>query len=196
MSLPHCFFISKYIEIKITVGGTMKNLFRFIIVSIFVLGFHQSVLAQSPLKFGVVDIQEVQQKSMAFEKERAKLQKELEGMQKRLTDERNALQKLQEDYEKQSMMLSLDAQEDKKREYESKARHLNYLAEDFQATAQHLETAATTRLLNELSGVVREIGLKGGYTIILQKRGAGLLYNDGAIDITAEVISAYDKASQ
>jgi outer membrane protein len=133
---------------------------------------------------------------MAFEKERAKLQKELEGIQKTLTDEENALRKLQEDYQKQSMMLSLDAQEEKKLEFESKSRHYNFLREDFAAKVKHLETVATTRLLNELSGVVKEIGLKGGYTIILQKRGAGLLYNDGAIDITAEVISAYDKASQ
>ena len=174
----------------------MKNLFRFVFVSVIVLGFHHSALAQSAFKIGVVDIQEVQQESMAFEKERAKLQKELEGMQKRLTDEENALRKLQEDYQKQSMMLSLDAQEDKKREFESKSRHYKYLAEDFQATVKTLETAATTRLLNELSGVVKEIGVKDGYTIILQKRGAGLLYNDGSVDITAEVISAYDKASQ
>jgi outer membrane protein len=117
-------------------------------------------------------------------------------MQKRLTDEQNALRKLEEDYQKQSMMLSLDAQEDKKREYDSKARHFNYLAEDFNATVKQLRSAATTRLYNELIGVVREIGLKGGYTIILQKSGTGLLYNDGSIDITAEVISAYDKASQ
>jgi len=174
----------------------MRNFLRFVFVSIIVLGFYHSALAQSPLKFGVVDIQEVQQQSMAFEKERAKLQKELEGMQKRLADEESALRQLQEDYQKQSMMLSLDAQEDKKREFESKSRHYKYLAEDFQATVQTLEAAVTNRLLNELSGVVREIGLKDGYTIILQKRGAGLLYNDGAVDITAEVISAYDKASQ
>ena len=174
----------------------MKNLFRFVFVSIIVLGFHQSALAQSPLKIGVVDIQEVQQKSLAFAKEEAKRQKEIEGMQKRLTDEQNTLAKLEEDYQKQSMMLSLDAQEDKKREYDSKARHYNYLREDFDATVKQLRTAVTTRMYNDLIGVVREIGLKEGYTVILQKGGAGLLYNDGAIDITAEVISAYDKASQ
>ncbi len=174
----------------------MKNLFRFVFVSIIVLGFHFNALAQSPIKIGVVDIQEVEQKSLAFEKERTKLQKEIEGMQKRLTDEQNALRKLQEDYEKQSMMLSLDAQEDKKMEYESKARHFNYLYEDTQARVKQLRESATSRLYNELIGVVREIGLKEGYTIILSKRGTGLLYNDGSVDITAEVISAYDKASQ
>ena len=63
----------------------MKNLFRFAFLGVIVLGFHHSALAQSPFKIGVVDIQEVEQKSMAFEKERTKLQKEVEGMQKRLT---------------------------------------------------------------------------------------------------------------
>lgn len=174
----------------------MKNLFRFVFVSIIVLGFHHSALAQSPLKIGVVDIQQVQQQSLAFDKEEAKLQKEIEEMQKRINDEGAELQKLREDYEKQSMMLSLDAQEDKKREFDSKARHYAYLREDFEATVNQLRAAATTRLYNELIGVVREIGLKGGYTLIMQKTGTGLLYNDGAVDITAEVISAYDKASQ
>ncbi len=174
----------------------MKNLFRFVLLSIIVLGFHHSALAQSPFKIGVVDIQEVEQKSMAFEKERAKLQKEVEGMQKTLTDEQNALRKLQEDFEKQSMMLSLDAQEDKRMEYDSKLRYFNYLYEDTQARVKQLQESATARLYNELIGVVREIGLREGYTIILSKRGTGLLYNDGTIDITAEVISAYDRASQ
>ena len=144
----------------------MKNLFRFVFLGIIVFGFHHSALAQSPFKIGVVDIQEVQQKSLAFEKERAKLQKEAEGIQKRLVDEENAFRKLQEDYQKQSMMLSLDAQEDKKLELESKARHLTFLREDLAAKARHLETVAATRLLNELSGVVREIGLRG----ILERR--------------------------
>ena len=170
----------------------MKNFFRFIFMIMIVLGFQHSALAQDNVKIGVVDIQKIQEESLAFEKERNKLQQVLEAKQKELVDEQNALRKLEEDYQKQSMMLSLEAQEEKKREYDAKSRYLQYLKDDYTATAQQLQASTLTRLQIELSGVIKEIGLKGNYTIIVEKRAT--LYHEGVIDITAEVISAYDKA--
>ncbi len=170
----------------------MKNFFRFVFVIMIVLGFQQSAPAQDSFKIGVVDIQKIQEESLAFEKERNRLKQILEVKQKELVDEENALRKLQEDYQKQSMMLSLEAQEEKKREFDAKNRYYKYLTDDFTATAQQLQAAALTRLQIELGSVIKEIGLKGNYTIIVEKRAT--LYHEGVIDITAEVISAYDKA--
>ncbi len=170
----------------------MKNFFPFVFVIMIVLGFQHSAQAQNALKIGVVDIQKIQEESLAFEKERNKLKQVLEVKQKELVAEENALRKLQEDYQKQSMMLSLEAQEEKKREYDAKSRYYQYLKDDFTATAQQLQASAVTRLQIELSGVIRDIGLKGNYTIIVEKRAT--LYHEGVIDITPEVISAYDKA--
>ena len=110
----------------------MKNFFRFVFVIMIVLGFQHSALAQDNFKVGVVDIQKIQEESLAFEKERNKLQQVLEAKQKELVAEENALRKLEEDYQKQSMMLSLEAQEEKRREYDAKSRYYEYLkADDF-----------------------------------------------------------------
>jgi outer membrane protein len=174
-----------------SIGGTMKNFLRFVFVIMIVLGIQHSALAQDAFKIGVVNIQKIQDESLAFEKERNKLKQVLEVKQKELVAEENALRQLQEDYEKQSMMLSLEAQEEKKREYDAKNRYYEYLKADYTATAQQLQAAAVTRLQIELSSVIREIGLKGNYTVIVEKRAT--LYHEGVIDITAEVISAYDK---
>ena len=170
----------------------MKNFFRFVFMIMIVLGFQHSALAQDALKIGVVDIRKIQEESLAFEKERNKLTQVLEVKQKELVSEENALRQLNEDYQKQSMMLSLEAQEEKRREYDAKNRYYEYLKADYTATAQQLQTSAITRLQIELSGVIRDIGLKGNYTIIVEKTAT--LYHEGVIDITAEVISAYDKA--
>jgi outer membrane protein len=170
----------------------MKIFFRFVFVIMIVLVFQHSALAQDAFKIGVVDIEKIQEESLAFEKERNKLKQVLEAKQKELVGEDNALRKLQEDYQKQSMMLSLEAQEEKKREFDAKSRYYEYLKADYTATAQQLNAAAATRLQIELSGVIRDIGLKGNYTIIIEKRAT--LYHEGVIDITPEVISAYDKA--
>lgn len=170
----------------------MKNFFRFVFVIVIILGFQHSALAQDALKIGVVDIQKIQEESIAFEKESSKLKQVLEVKEKELVDEANALRKLEEDYQKQSMMLSLEAQEEKKREYDAKNRYYEYLKADYTAARQQLQASALTRLQIELGSVIRDIGLKGNYTIIVEKRAT--LYHEGVIDITAEVISAYDKA--
>jgi len=73
------------------------------------------------VKIGVVDLQKLQKNSKAFQKASLSVKKKFDDMQQKLNDERTALAKLEEDFKKQTMMLSLDAQEDKKRELEKKA---------------------------------------------------------------------------
>ena len=82
------------------------------------------------IKIGIVDIAEFQEKSVAFQKIRGQLKGKFEALQKKLEDEKNALMKLEEDFRKQNMMLSLEAKDDKKRELDKKRRYYKYLYED------------------------------------------------------------------
>jgi outer membrane protein len=174
-------------------GGNMKHFFRLILGVIIVLGFQNNALAASSLKIGVVDIQKLQQQSKAFQKARAKLRTKFEAMQKKLDEEKNALLKLEQDFKKQSMMLSLDAQEDKKRELEKKRRYYKYLYEDFTQDMKDAEMEATKSVGKELEKVVQKIAEKDAYTLILERRTVGLIFYDDAIDITDQVTKAYDK---
>ena len=113
----------------------MKTFLRLILGVIIILGFHHNVLAQGAIKIGVVDIEKLRQKSVAFEKGRAEYNKKVAELEKKLREEGEALQKLQEEYQKQSMMLSLDAQEDKRKELLSKSRLYKFHGEDYTAQA-------------------------------------------------------------
>jgi len=114
-------------------------------------------------------------------------------MQKKLDEEKNALLELEQDFKKQSMMLSLDAQEDKKRELEKKTRYYKYLYEDFTQDMKDAEMEATKSVGKELEKVVQKIAEKDAYTLILERRTVGLIFYDDAIDITDQVTKAYDK---
>lgn len=178
---------------KITIGGTMKNFLglTFGVLTIFFL--HQSALGASALKIGVVDIQKLQSQSKAFQKERAKLQKKFESMQKKLDDEETALRALEEDFKKQSVMLSLDAQEDKKRELERKRRYYKYLYEDFTMEMKEIEKEATKKVGKDLEKVLEKLAEKEGFILILERRTLGLIYYADAVEITDQVTEAYDK---
>ncbi|MBW1804434.1 MAG: OmpH family outer membrane protein [Deltaproteobacteria bacterium] len=171
----------------------MKYLGRmipFIIVGLF---FHMSAFGASPLKIGVVDMQAFQKNSRAFQRIRMKIKKQFDAMQEKIKSEQNELKKLEENYKKQSIMLSLDAKEDKRREVEKKRRYIKYLSEDFSFELKNTEKEATQDLLRELGKILEKIGKEQGYLLILERRTLGLLYYRDAIEITDQVVKAYDK---
>ena len=114
-------------------------------------------------------------------------------MQKKLDDQKRSLITLEEEFKKQSMMLSLDAKDDKRRELEKKRRYYKYLYEDFTQEMKNIEAEATKKIGTELEAIVRKIGEKEGYMLILEKRTVGLIYYGNAIDITDIVTEAYDR---
>lgn len=155
-----------------------------------------SQAAPQGTKIAVVDLDKFQKTSKVFQKAAATMKKKFEDLQKKLDDERTALSKLEEDFKKQSMMLSLDAQEDKKRELEKKRRYYKYLYEEYTQEMKDAEMEAIRKIMKELEKVVEKIGDQEGYTVILEKRTLGLVYYNKSVDITDRVVEAYDKMYQ
>ncbi len=166
------------------IGTTIILLFAFCSIS----------MAAENIKIGVIDIQKFQKKSVAFQKVRMELQKRYNQLQAKLDKEKQELMKLEEEFKKQSLMLSLDAKQDKKLELDKKRRYYRYLYEEVSSEMQNLQREATRRVGKELEKVVEKLGKQYGYTLILEKRTIGLIFYDEAIDITDKVIEAYDKS--
>jgi outer membrane protein len=148
------------------------------------------------MKIGVVDLQKFQQSSKAFQKTGVEIKKKFDEMQKKLNQARDSLAKLDEDFRKQSMMLSLDAQEDKRRELEKKRRQYKFLYDESTQEMKDIEGEAIKKILQELEKIVAKMGEKEGYSLILERRTLGLIYYNEAIDITDRVTEAYDKSKQ
>jgi outer membrane protein len=172
-----------------------KNMKRFCVLLLFAFAAlfmtTETSVAQT-IKIGVVDIQKFQKKSKAFQSTSAKLKTKFDALQKKLDDERTSLVKLEEDFKKQSMMLSLDAQEDKKRDLDKKRRYYKYLYEELTLEMKDLEQEATNDVGKELEKVVKKLAEKEAYTLILEKRTLGLIYYSNTIDLTDRVVDAYD----
>ncbi len=171
----------------------MKGLICLLLGLLAMVFLQPAPLAAQAVKVGVVDLQKFQKNSKAFQKASVSVKKKFDDMQQKLNEERNALAKLDDEFKKQSMMLSLDAQEDKKRELEKKQRHFKFMYDDFTQEMKDTEMDAIKRIMQELEKIVEKIGEKEGYTIILERRTLGLLYFNNTIDLTDRVTEAYDK---
>ena len=174
----------------------MRSFLRFAPIMFTIFFFCSNALGASAPKIGTVDIQKFQKTSRAFQKTSARIQKKYEDMKKTLEEERKALQQLEEDFKKQSMMLSLDAHEDKKRELDRKKRYVKYLVDDFSQEMKETDRDNTKKILKELEKIIQKVGKDGGYTVIFEKNTIGLIYASGTTDITDQVVKLYDSLNK
>ncbi|HDZ90750.1 MAG TPA: OmpH family outer membrane protein [Deltaproteobacteria bacterium] len=144
------------------------------------------------VRIGVLDMKALQQNSVRFQKVREKLKKRFNALQKKLDAERAQIAKVEEELRKQSMMLSLDAKEDKQNELGKMSRHYKYMYGEVTQEMKDAEFEATRKVGREIEQIVEKMSKKEGFTIILEAGTTGLIYYNDAIDITDQVTKAYD----
>jgi len=171
----------------------MKFIGKAVIMCFCVLIFSASAYCAENLVIGVVDLQRCITESAEGKKIYQELKKKKDEMQKKLDVRQEELLKMKEEIEKQSMMLSVDAREDKEKTYERKRREFKYYYDDLSEEMMKAEQEARKGILVELEKVVAEMGEKGKYSMIFERRSGGLMYSDKAIDITDEVLKAFDQ---
>lgn len=152
----------------------------------------QGVHAADSGKTAVVDLQVCVRESVEGKRLFEDLKKTKEEMQKKLDVRQEELIKFKEELDKQGMMLSLDAREDKEKEFERKKRELKYYYEDLTEEMRKEEAEARNKIVKELEKIVLDMGAKGSYRMILERRSSGIMYFDKTLDITAEVTKAFD----
>jgi outer membrane protein len=175
---------------------TMRKCVFFATTVVLILFVNSAVFGQGLTTFGVIDLQRCLQESKEGKKATELLKQKKAELQKQLDKKQQELLELRAEFEKQSMMLSMDAQESKRKEVERKARELEYYLRDLNEEMARAQDQEKKRIFDELGTVIDTIGSEGGYAIILEKRAGGVLYENKAIDITDQVIKAYDKVKQ
>lgn len=143
-------------------------------------------------KFGYVDFQRALNEVEEGRKAKAALKSEFEQKQKQLDALQGELETMKADLDKQRLILSADALKDKEEAYRKKFIELTERMNSFKMDLQGKELRLTGGILNALQGIVREIGQKEGYTMILEKSQDVVLYSPADADLTERVIRAYN----
>jgi outer membrane protein len=144
-------------------------------------------------RIGFVDVQRVIVKSVAGVAAREQLEREKATMQKEVDSRRGEIDKLREELEKKGLVLSADAKREKEEALQRRIRDFRRLTEDYQKELERKEQGLTQRILQDLAVVIERLGKEKGYLLIIEKRGASVIYGDAEADITEEVIKAYDQ---
>jgi outer membrane protein len=144
-------------------------------------------------KVAYVDVQKILVRSVAGAAAREQLEREKVTMQKEVDNRRVEVEKLREELEKKGLVLSAEAKREKEEAFQRRVRDLRRLTEDYQKELERKEQALTQRILQDLTGVIERYGKDRGYLMILEKRGASVIYGDVEADVTEDIIKVYDQ---
>jgi outer membrane protein len=147
----------------------------------------------TPTKIGYIDVQRVLARSAAGVAAREQLEKERAGIQKDMDGRRQELEKLRDEIEKKGALMTADARREKQEQFERKRRDAARAADDYQKELEKKEGQLLQKVLQEVGGVIEKVGKEKNYYMIVEKRNAGVLYAANDADLTDEVIRAYDR---
>ena len=140
-----------------------------------------------------VDLQKALNLSDAGKKAREAFSHKIEEAQKLLQTKQKELEKLKNSIEAKSLLLNEEARKKKEKEYQRELRDYQRFIRDSQEELKREEAEMSKGIIMELRKVVEMVGKKGNYTFIFEKTTSGVLYASDSVDLTEEVIKAYNE---
>jgi outer membrane protein len=174
-----------------------RSLGTALIVGAVLLG-GSDVGAQAPTagtRIGYIDLARVLARSAAGVAAREQLEREKAAMQKEMDGKRVELDKLRDELEKKGPLMTADARRDREEAMERKRRDATRLADDFQRELGRKEQVLAQKVMQDISGVIERVGKQKGYYLVLERGRAGVLYSSPEADLTDDIIKAYDQES-
>lgn len=165
----------------------MRNLkLALILASVAVVGVCNFSLAADVAKIGVIDLQRVIETSDQGKSAQAQIKKQKDALEEDLKQKGAEIEQIRQRLERESMVMSKEAREEKEREARIKLNDFKGLQKRYRSELQKLEKDLIEQLKDDVFTLVAEIGKKGGYLLIISK--IGVLYSPQTIDITDQLI--------
>jgi outer membrane protein len=146
----------------------------------------------SAQKIGVVDMQRALMETEDGRKAKDNLKKLFDQRQKTLDKQQEDLKVMKESLEKQRNVLARDVLAKKFEEYQKAFAELQTTYMDFQRELAAKEAELTKPIIDRMQRVMRRIGQTDGYSLILERGEAGVVYVPSTYDLTDVLIQRYN----
>ena len=147
---------------------------------------------QAASKIGVINSQEILEKSSEGKKVISQLQAKDKQYQADLTKRDDEIRQLETRLNTQQLTLTQDALIQLNTDLEKKRTDRKRIQEDAAADMQNLQVRLFSKVQNELIAIVEALGKERGFDMIIDLGKSGAVYWNPATDLTAEVIKRYD----
>lgn len=172
----------------------MRLWFRALLVATLFLVVGAVAPAWAQVKIGILDMQTIIAESVPGQEAMGELRTRFESMRTELDAQNEAIGKLRDELQRQSMVLSQEAQQDKELEYRRKVRDFQDQFQSFQVKMKGEEDRLSEPILELLINVINTYGRQNNFTMIIDGSASGLVYADDTVIITDAVKEELNKA--
>jgi outer membrane protein len=150
--------------------------------------------ATTPLKVGVINIQEAIGTTAEGKKALADIQKKYAPKKADLDRQQEEIQSLQGQLQKQLTTLSDEEQRRMSRELEEKQKIFKRASEDANADFGTDRDEAIRRIGQKMVRIINDYAQQNGFALVLDDAQIPVYYASREIDLTAEIVKRYDAA--
>ncbi len=171
----------------------MKKAIIFLIIAVASFCLLPSAYSADVAKMGILDSQKVLNESSAGKM----FTKQLSDRGKEITDEliteQKAIEKMEKDLKREALVLSAEKKDEKAREIWIRKNDFKSMEKHLKNEFQQLQLNIQRKFGSDLNKIVKNMGEKEGYLMIVEYKQGGVIYFQDHIDITDRVIQEYNK---
>jgi len=166
----------------------------FTLMTLVIAGLFSFGAMATEMKIGVVDMQKALQTVEAGKTAKAQLEKEFNAKKKELQTEENSIKKLGEEFKKQSLVMNDEARAKKQGEIQERIMKFQEVTSRAQMEIQQKEQELTKPIVTRIRTIISDLAKQKGYSMIFEKNENNVLFSQDKDDLTAEVISTFNKS--
>lgn len=148
-------------------------------------------------KIGVVDPQEVLERSRAGRHTLAQLRQYASARQRILNNDQQELQKLEQELKASDSKLTSEQKQAKQTQFQSKVQNYQQRLQQFNQEIAAKQKEMVEEYTKKISSATKAVAERKGFTLILDKGSENTLkiviYNNDDLDLTDEVITEFDR---
>lgn len=163
-----------------------------LLLAVMLIAGSHLALAQQTIKIGVINSQEILEKSAEGKKAIAQLEEKNRKTQQDLAKLDDQIRQLESRLSTQQLTMTQEAILSLSVDLDRKRTERQRMAEDAQKDMQELTQRLYMRIQSEVMPIINKLGQERGLDLILDLRESGVLFFSPAVDLTQEVIKRYD----
>ena len=151
-----------------------------------------AVAGAADARIAIIDFQRILDTSKAGKAAQETINQEGRQMEAELKAKGDALEQMKEQLQKDALVMNKETREEKEREFRIQVNDFRESQQEFAQKARQLQIRAMSKIRNEVDTLAKAFAEEKGFTLMIEKQEAGVIYAPAQIDVTDEIIRRYD----
>jgi len=147
------------------------------------------------MKIGYVDLQRALNEVEEGRTAKARLKAKFDKSQAQLDKEQTSLKARKEELDKKRLAMDEATLRQKAEELDKEFVRVSGLYSKLQKELSDEEREATAQIFKKMRALIADLAEKQGFTYVLEMNESGLLYGPPSLDLTNELVRAYNTAN-